>query len=593
MGNELRTESHGTAVFAFLQKLGRSLMLPIAILPIAGLLLRLGAGDLLNLPFMFKAGDAIFGNLPLIFAIGVAVGWAKENHGAAALAAFIGFQVMKASSPEFAQILWGDTGGTDMAVLGGILVGLLSGTLYNKFYRIKLPTYLAFFGGRRFVPIVTGLAALGLGFLAALIWPTIGNLFNMFGNWIVSSGPLGKFFFGVFNRLLIVTGLHHVLNSLVWFEFGAFTNAAGEVVNGDLWRFFALDPSAGGFMAGFFPIMMFGLPAAALAMYSTAYDKNKKRAAGILMSAALTAFLTGVTEPLEFAFMFLAPLLYGIHAVLTGLSLALLDILGVKLGFTFSAGLFDYVLNFGIATKPLLGLLVGVGYFVVYFFLFRFFILKFNIKTIGREDDLGGEAVTTATSTGGTQSSNQLGDSPAAKYIAALGGVANIAEIDNCATRLRLKINNNKLVNDNAIVSLGARGLLKPSLHAVQVIIGPEVELLAGDMKDLWKGANGPELSQKGVDFSQESTEEILKPETADVRLAEECLKAFGGRENTQKVDVAAGTRILATLKDSKKVKVDILRSVGINTVQAKENNVLIAVGERAPYVAQAMSDLL
>ncbi len=586
MGNELTKQSKGSEVFAFLQKLGRSLMLPIAILPIAGLLLRLGAGDLLDLPFMFKAGDAIFGNLSLIFAIGVAVGWAKENHGAAALAAFIGYQVMIASAPEFAQMFWGEAGGTDMAVLGGILVGLMAGILYNKFYRIKLPPYLAFFGGRRFVPIITGLSALGLGLLAALIWPTIGGWFNSFGAWVIESGPLGKFFYGVLNRLLIVTGLHHVFNTPLWFQFGEFTNAAGEVVTGDIARFMAGDPTAGGFMAGFFPIMMFGLPAAALAMYTTAFPKNKKRAAGILLSAALTAFLTGVTEPLEFSFMFLAPVLYGIHAVLTGISLALMDVLGIKLGFTFSAGLFDYVLNFGIATKPLLALVIGAGYFAIYFFLFRFFILTFNIKTIGREDELNSDAISSATP-------STLGDTPAAKYITALGGVRNIVEIDNCATRLRLKVNDISLVQDEVITSLGARGMLKPSAHAVQIIIGPEVELLAGDMKDLWKSAGGPEVSQQGVDFSEDHEVAVLRPTNDDVAMAEHCLKALGGTDNVLKAEVAAGTRILATLKTEKEPDLVELQTVGIQTVQVKGTNVLITIGDRAEYVAQAMSDLL
>lgn len=588
MGKDLTKKSSGSSVFAFLQKLGRSLMLPIAILPIAGLLLRLGQPDLLNFAPIAKAGDAIFGNLPLIFAIGVAVGWAKENHGAAALAAFVGFQVMSASAPEFAQIFWDNPEGTDMAVLGGILVGLVAGSLYNKFYRTKLPPYLAFFGGRRSVPIVTGFAALGLGLFAALVWPTIGGWFDSFGAWVIQSGPIGKFFYGILNRLLIVTGLHHVFNTPLWFQFGEFTNAAGEVVTGDIARFMAGDPTAGGFMAGFFPIMMFGLPAAALAMYSTALPKNKKRAAGILMSAALTAFLTGVTEPLEFSFMFLAPVLYGIHAVLTGLSLALMDILGVKLGFTFSAGLFDYVLNFGIATKPLLGLLVGLGFFVLYFVLFRFFILKFNIKTIGREDEITNAEVNVPSA-----ASAGLSNTPAGKYIAALGDVGNIVEIDNCATRLRLKVNDASLVNDAAVTALGARGILKPSAHAVQVIIGPEVELLAGDMKDEWKAAGGPSASQKGVDFSQEKETNVLRPSSQDVSVAEYCLKAFGGTNNITKAEVAAGTRVMVTLAREITPDIATLKAAGIDTVQVKGLNALISVGERAPFVAQSMSDRL
>lgn len=581
MTTTLDQHSVGAKTLEFLQKLGSSLMLPIAILPVAGLLLRLGAGDLLDWPFMFKAGEAVFKNLALIFAIGVAVGWAKESHGAAALSAFIAFVVMNAAAPEIATLLWDKAEGTDMSVLGGILVGLLAGGLYNRFYRIVLPDYLAFFGGRRFVPIITGLVALVMAFFVALIWPFVGELFSMFGNWIVASGSVGLFFYGVFNRLLIVTGLHHILNNLVWFQFGEFTNAAGEIVKGDLWRFFAGDPSAGGFMSGYFPIMMFGLPAAALAMYTTAFAKNKKRAAGILFSAALTAFLTGVTEPLEFAFMFLAPVLYGIHAVLTGISLVVMNLLGVKLGFTFSAGLFDYILSWGISSKPYMLLVVGPVYAVVYYVLFVVFIRWMNIPTVGREPDHQA-----------TESSEVQDSEKVTQYIEALGSAANILEIKSCATRLRLIVANSSLVEEDDLTRLGARGVLKPTANSVQVIVGTEAEFLADAMKQLWKEQGGVE--GKADLLTDPKKDKTLEPSKADARTAKNILSAFE-KKTIHRVHAAAGTRLVIELKaeeNSKTVKTETLEKLSLPYVQ-QGKTFMITAGERAQLIAQVINDLL
>lgn len=348
--------------FNGLQQLGRALMLPIAVLPIAGLLLRLGQPDLLNIAILAQGGDAIFSNLPLIFAIGIAVGFAKENNGVAGLAGAIGQLVLVAVLKVIDEKI-------NMGVMSGIIIGLTAGALYNRFYDIKLPPYLAFFGGKRFVPIVTGLSAVLLGVVLGYVWPPIQQGLDAFGHWLIGAGSIGLFLYGAINRLLLVTGLHHVLNSFIWFVFGSFTDGSGKVVGGDLTRFMAGDPTAGAFMTGFFPIMMFGLPAACLAMYRNALPKNKKIVGGLLASMALTSFLTGVTEPVEFAFMFLAPMLYVIHAVLTGLSLVIMNLLDVRLGFTFSAGLFDYVLSMGKGENPWLLIPVGLTYFAVYYFL--------------------------------------------------------------------------------------------------------------------------------------------------------------------------------------------------------------------------------
>ncbi len=460
---------------AFFVTLGKSLMLPIAVLPIAGLLLRFGQADMLNIPFLAAAGSAILhpNNLSVIFAIGVAVGFSKEEHGAAALSAFVGYMIMTAGIKVFDDKI-------DMQVLGGIIMGVTAGTLYNKYKAVKLPPFLAFFGGRRFVPIITGLVAIIYALIFSFIWPSISNAISHFGNWVIASNNIGLFFFGLANRLLIPLGLHHVLNNFIWFQFGDFTviEAGAEIVkHGDLWRFFAGDPTAGAFMAGFFPVMMFGLPAAALAMILEAYKENRKAAAGILLSAALTSFLTGITEPIEFAFMFLAFPLYVLHAVLTGLSLVIMNLLNVKLGFTFSAGLFDYLLNFGISTNPKIMPIVGLFYGILYFFLFRFAIRKWNLKTPGRETVPTQETLAMQPQKEQIQESSSRGS----KYLTALGGKENIKTLGACATRLRLEVNDSAKVNEEALKALGARGVINKE-GIVQVVIGPEADLISDEI---------------------------------------------------------------------------------------------------------------
>ena len=391
--------------FAGVQQLGRALMLPIAVLPIAGLLLRLGQPDLLNISFMAAAGDAIFSNLGLLFAVGVAIGFARENHGAAGLAGAVGFFITIKGAEALInvppEVLDGLTGAArDLAVSGfkarlvakismpaGILSGLIAGIMYNRYKDMKLPEYLAFFGGRRFVPIITGFACLALALVFGFGWPGVEAGLDAISRSVFAAGKLGLFLYGFFNRLLIVTGLHHIINNIAWFILGDYNGTTG-----DLKRFFAGDPTAGAMMAGYFPVMMFGLPAACLAMYHAAPKHNRAKVGGVLLSMALTSFLTGVTEPVEFAFMFLAPVLYLLHAVMTGLSLVIMDALNVKLGFGFSAGLFDYVLNYGKSTNPILMLPIGGVYAAVYYGLFRFFIARFDLKTIGREDEAAAPA---------------------------------------------------------------------------------------------------------------------------------------------------------------------------------------------------------
>lgn len=384
------------------QKFGTSLMLPIAALPIAALLLRLGQPDLLGADgvgwvdvaaVIGAAGNALFTNLPLLFAVGIAIGMARKSDGSTALAAVVGYLVFKGVGDAMSPVILGAAPeGEEQAlinygVLGGIVMGLVSAFLWQRYHRIKLPPYLAFFGGRRFVPIVTSFAAIAISVVMNLAYPAFDAGINGLGEWVTANSVLGGFVYGTLNRLLIPLGLHHILNNPPWFVFGSYTDGSGQVWTGDIQRFLHGDPTAGAFMTGFFPIMMFALPAAALAIWHEARPAHKKAVGGIMLSAGLTSFLTGVTEPLEFAFMFVAFPLYVVHALLTGTSMALVNALGIKDGFGFSAGLFDYALNFNIATHPLWLIPIGVGYAIVYYFLFRFVIRKWNLRTPGREDE--------------------------------------------------------------------------------------------------------------------------------------------------------------------------------------------------------------
>lgn len=393
-----------------LQRLGRSLMLPIAALPAAGLLNRLGQDDLLGgvpglsgvATVIAAAGSALFDNLPLIFAVGIAIGWARKADGSTALAAVVGYLVLdgvfEAMSPLVLPGLKDSEGAQDLidyGVLGGILVGLLSAILWQRYYRTKLPPYLAFFGGRRLVPILTAVVVMVLAAGLGLLYPLFNAGLTALGQAVTANPVIGGGIYGVANRMLIPLGLHHILNSVVWFVIGDFNGAQG-----DLNRFFAGDPSAGIFMTGFFPIMMFALPAAALAIWHEARPEQRKVTGGVMLSVALTAFVTGITEPLEFAFLFVAWPLYIVHAVLTGTSHALVNALGIHDGFTFSAGAIDYLLNFGQAQKPLLLIPIGLGYALIYYVLFRFVIRRWNLRTPGREEE---PAVADAPDTGGAE----------------------------------------------------------------------------------------------------------------------------------------------------------------------------------------------
>jgi PTS system N-acetylglucosamine-specific IIC component len=575
-------------LFAKMQRLGRALMLPIAVLPVAGLLLRLGQPDVFNIKMIADAGDAIFTNLPLLFAIGVAVGFAKDNNGTAGLAGAIGYLIEIAVMKDINDKL-------NMGVLSGIVAGCVAGYLYNRYKDIKLPEYLAFFGGKRFVPIITGVVCLVLGIVFGYIWTPIQAAIDAAGGWLTGAGAIGVFVFGVLNRILLVTGLHHILNSLAWFVFGSYTpTGGGAAVTGDLHRFFAGDKTAGGFMTGFFPIMMFGLPAACLAMFHEAPKERRAVVGGLLFSMALTAFLTGVTEPIEYTFMFLAPALYAIHAVLTGLSLAICSALGIHLGFTFSAGAIDYVLNYGLSQRGWLAIPIGLAYGVVYYGLFRFFIRKFNMATPGREPATTEAEVASYDSTGFVSPTAGATVPRAVRYIAALGGASNLTLVDACTTRLRLSVVNSEKVSEPELKAIGARGVLKRGATSVQVIIGPEADLISDEIR------TELERSSAGGAAAASSRPAAAAVSAVPVASGEQgpldpdpvrWLAVFGGATNVASLDAVASTRLRVVVRDPSSVDRQRLATLDVAWVSADTFH--IVVGNSAQRYADAMAKRL
>jgi PTS system N-acetylglucosamine-specific IIC component len=575
--------------FAKMQRLGRALMLPIAVLPVAGLLLRLGQPDVFNIKMIADAGNAIFSNLPLLFAIGVAVGFAKDNNGTAGLAGAIGYLIETAVMKDINDKL-------NMGVLSGIIAGMVAGYLYNKYKDIKLPEYLAFFGGKRFVPIVTGVACLILGIIFGYVWQPVQHAIDLAGLWLTTAGAIGTFVFGLLNRILLVTGLHHIINSLAWFVFGTFTPPGGGApVTGDLHRFFAGDPTAGGFMTGFFPIMMFGLPAACLAMFHEAPKERRALVGGLLFSMALTSFLTGVTEPIEYSFMFLAPLLYAIHAVLTGLSLAICSFLGVHLGFTFSAGAIDYVLNYGLSQRGWMAIPIGLVYGIVYYGLFRFFIRKFNMATPGREPATEGEAET-AGAAGGFVAPAGATASRASQYIAALGGASNLTLVDACTTRLRLSVADSEKVSEAQLKTIGARGVLKRGGNSVQVIIGPEADLIADEIRsEIDRSASrGAAPAAAATAATAPAAAPLAAEAQGDGPLDPDPMRwfaVFGGASNVASLDAVAKTRLRVVVRDPSAVDRQRLGSLDVAWVSADTFH--IVVGASADRYARVLSTRL
>ncbi|WP_243291677.1 glucose-specific PTS transporter subunit IIBC [Bacillus sp. FJAT-47783] len=613
--------------FGVLQKVGKALMLPVAILPAAGILL--GVGNALQqetliekapalgadwvqfiASIMEQSGGIIFANLALLFAVGVAIGLANGD-GVAGIAAIIGFLVMNvtmseilqglgqlpediSTDPAFATVLGIPT--LQTGVFGGIIIGILAAYMYNKYYNIELPQYLGFFAGKRFVPIVTAASALVLGAIMYFVWPPIQGGLNAFSEGMLETNKtFAAFVFGVIERSLIPFGLHHIFYAPFWFEFGSYVNQAGDIVRGDQAIFFSqlkdgAELTAGTFMTGKFPFMMFGLPAAALAIYHEAKPENKKVVAGIMGSAALTSFLTGITEPIEFSFLFVAPVLFGIHAIFAGLSFMVMHILNVKIGMTFSGGVIDYLL-FGVIqnrTDWWLVIPVGLVFAVIYYFGFRFAIRKFNLNTPGREK-------TDASADGGKA---EAGDLPY-NILEALGGRENIAHLDACITRLRVSVNDQKQVDKDRLKKLGASGVLEVG-NNIQAIFGPKSDNLKTQIQDIMSGKTPRKVEkqeEKNVE-TEMSALDFVAPLTGELHpITEVPDQVFSGKMMGDGLAIKPTDGTVVSPVDGKIVNVfptkhaigiqsnsghEILIHFGIDTVNLKGEgfDVLVAEGD-------------
>lgn len=450
------------------QKLGHSMLIPVAAMPLAGILLRLGADDLLNIPVLMAAGNAVFNNLDILFAIGIAIGFANaRDKGMAVLTSVLAILTLREGllimDPEI-----------DMGIFGGLISGGVASWTYNRFKDQELPKALSFFAGERFPLTMVMLIMIILSFVLGFIWPPIQNILDSFAQNLVGMGAIGVGLYLFFNRLLIPLGLHHVLNSYIYFEVGEFTTQAGEIVTGEIPRFLNGDPTAGLFLSGLFVVMMFGVPGIAYAMYRASYDENKERVKGVMGSSAFTAFLTNITEPVEFSFMFISPPLYVIHSLFAGLAGIVTYLLDVRIGFSFGASIIDFVINHNIADNAWMVLPVGIAFFFLYYFTFYYFITNRDVETLGREKEQAyTEEVTDEEQDLALNSSNY--SYMARKILQALGGSANIEDAYNCVTRLRVTVNNPDEVDEERIKQTGVAGIVKPSETNYQIIIGPEV----------------------------------------------------------------------------------------------------------------------
>ena len=576
--------------FGLLQKIGKSLMLPVAILPVAGILLGVGSAGFTWMPellssIMKDAGGVIFGNLPLFFAIGVALGM-TENDGVASMSAVVGYVVMLATmgllagrhGAEVKSIM--GISSIDTGVFGGILIGSIAAWLFNRYYRIQLPPYLGFFSGKRFVPIVTAFAAVFVGALLSYAWPPVGKAIRVFSEYAAYGNPLLSVgVYGFVERLLIPFGLHHIWNVPFFFEIGSFVNSAGATVHGDITRFFAGDPEAG-ILGGAYLFKMWGLPAAAIAMWHAARPENRVRIGGIMVSAALTSFLTGITEPIEFSFMFVAPVLYGIHAVLAACSQVTFALLGAKLGFTFSHGFIDFVLYYAKDTRPGLVLVLGPVYAMIYYGLFRWAIAKFDLKTPGREAAETGAADAAA---GENSFSRRL--------VLAFGGRANIRSLDACITRLRVAVADPARVDKAALKALGCAGVMM-SGNGVQAVFGTRSENLKTDL-EIYLRTAGAEADGPGT--AAQPVVDAPAPAAAPARSNAELdaaaaglMAALGGPGNLRQVEACAHTRLRARLADASLLDEPALAAAGAYGVMRQAGDIVhVLVGPSAAAYAE------
>jgi glucose-specific phosphotransferase system IIBC component len=631
--------SWGSRAFGYLQRIGKALMVPVAILPAAGLLLGIGAGLqqptlteiapwltsdgwVLVSTVMKASGDIVFANLGLIFGIGVAIGLAGDA-GVAALAAAVGFLIYNVSISTLLQLTPQDVVDDpgryavvlgiptlQTGVFGGLVIGVTAAWAYNRFFTIKLTPALGFFAGKRFVPIVTAALALLIGAATIVIWPPLQDGINAFARDVVLANPVpGAFVFGLIERSLIPFGLHHTWYPIFWYQFGEYTTAAGDVVIGDQTIWFAQladgvnqvptenasgqlveypDFTAGTFMTGKYPFMMFGLPAAALAMYHTAKTHRRKVVAGLFFSAALTSFLTGITEPIEFTFLFVAPLLFVIHAVLAGISFMLMEIMNIHIGLSFSGGLIDFLL-FGVLPgrqEWWLLILVGLGFAVVYYFLFRFGIRLLDAKIPGREDDIEETAAAGVPAAEAELAAPAAPTDTGAALVAAFGGADNIVSNEACITRLRIEVRDKTKVDKDALKGMGAAGVVEVG-NNMQAIFGPKAESLKEEMSQaIASGTTVATAAPPGPAAPPSAADEL--PDTEAGRL----VRAFGGRDNIVTLD-ACITRLRIEVADTSKVDKATIQKLGAAGVVEVGNNVQAIFGPRADALKSEMQKLM
>ncbi|HRD50938.1 MAG: PTS glucose transporter subunit IIBC [Candidatus Competibacter sp.] len=599
--------------FAFLQKIGKALMLPVSVLPVAGILLGIGSAYLF-LPhdaankvldpgqlssaqlvlyyfynIMAQSGGAIFGSLAILFAIGVALGL-TNNDGVSALAAVVGYVVLLATLGVMAKVLGVESKqlmgiiSIDTGVFGGIVIGGIAATLFNRYYRIDLPPYLGFFSGKRFVPIVTAFAAIGVGIVLSFLWPPIGVGIKGFSRWAAESNPALAFsIYGVIERLLIPFGLHHIWNVPFFFEVGSYLDpTTGKVITGEIQRYIAGDPTAGN-MAGGYLFKMWGLPAAAVAMWHCARPENRAKIGGIMVSAALTAWLTGITEPIEFAFMFVAPVLYLIHALLAGVAYFLCIELGIKHGMTFSHGMIDYVLLYAKSSHGWWLLVMGPLWAALYYIVFRVVITKFDLKTPGRE-------IESEVSLADAQADVAFGF--ARQLVLAFGGRGNIKSLDACITRLRVELKDVGKASADKLKALGAAGVIVVG-SGMQAIFGTRSENLKTDLEEYLKtaGAEADAVEESSPVIAPAPAGIVSKlrdPAAADKTRS--IIAALGGTGNIQRVDACAETRLRLVVADDGPVNEAALQAAGVDGVMRLANRTLhLVIGLNADQYAAEM----
>jgi len=584
--------------FSLLQKIGKCMMLPVSVLPVAGILLGVGSANFSWMPesvslIMAKSGDAIFGNLPLLFAIGVAIGLA-ENDGVAALAGTTGYVVFLATLGVCAKLRGIEVKpimgipSIETGVFGGIIVGLIAAWCFNRFYKIELPSYLGFFAGKRSVPIITSFLVIFVGAVLSFVWPPIGHGIDRFSHWAVNGQPALAFtIYGLVERALIPFGLHHIWNVPFFFQAGTYVDpATGKEIHGEIARFIAGDPTAG-HMTGGYLFKMWGLPAAALAMWRAARPENRAKVGGIMISAAITSFLTGITEPIEFAFLFVAPILYAIHALLAGAAYFLCIALGIKHGFTFSHGFIDYVVLFPQSHNALWLFVIGPIWAGIYYCVFYFGIRKFNLATPGREVE--DETTRTARDVGGDQFALSL--------VRAFGGRSNITSLDACITRLRVQLADVNKADPARLKALGATGVLVVG-DGMQAIFGTRSENLKTEIQDYLKTA-GPEADEVGDESPIKAAAsppglalKLRDPDAA--RKAAAYVTALGGKENIVSVDACAETRLRLVLRNEQEIDDDKLKAEGIAAVVRLPNKTyhLLAGLNANQYAAEMRGQL-